>query len=76
MCTPGGSAPKPTAPPPPPPIAKFPAADAAGLLKKRNNLAVSGPDKVASGSLLTGAAGVPASSLSLGGNSLLGGGNK
>lgn len=73
MCMAGGSAPKPTAPPPPPQLAKAP--DAGALLKKRNAPA-SGPDKVANGTLLTGAAGVPNSGLTLGGSTLLGGGGK
>ena len=59
--------------PPPPAIAKNP--DASPLLKKRN-APIAGPDKVANGTLLTGAAGVPNSALTLGGSTLLGGGNK
>lgn len=72
MCM-SSSAPKPSAPPPPPPIAKNP--DMAPLLKKRN-AAPSGPDTVANKTLLTGAAGVPAPALQLGGSTLLGGGTK
>jgi len=69
----GGSSPSPQAAPPPPPIAKNP--DASPLLKKRN-AAPSGPDTVANKTLLTGAAGVPNTSLTLGGSTLLGGGSK
>ena len=72
MCTPT-SKPDKVAMPPPPPIAKNP--DASGLLKKRNS-PTSGPDRVANGTLLTGAAGVPNSALTLGGSTLLGGGQK
>ena len=69
----GGSTPKPQAAPLPPPIAKAP--DTAPLLKKRN-AAPSGSDTVANKTLLTGAAGVPNTALTLGGSTLLGGGSK
>jgi len=72
MCT--SKAPDaPAPPPPPPPLPKEP--DKAPLLKKRNS-APTGDDTVANGTLMTGSAGVPASSLTLGGNTLLGGGTK
>jgi len=73
MCMSGGGSPDKQAYAPPPAIAKNP--DSAPLLKKRN-AAPEGPDKVASGTLLTGSAGVPNTALTLGGSTLLGGGNK
>lgn len=73
MCMSGGGSPDKQAYVPPPDIAKNP--DATPLLKKRN-AAPTGPDKVANGTLLTGAAGVPNTALTLGGSTLLGGGVK
>lgn len=69
----GGSAPetKPLIPPPKPPKMQ----NMTPLLQKRN-AAPTGPDTVANGTLLTGGAGVPPASLNLGGNTLLGGGDK
>lgn len=72
MCT--SKAPDaPAPPPPPPPLPKEP--DKTPLLKKRNS-AATGDDTVANGTLMTGSAGVPAGALTLGGNTLLGGGTK
>ena len=75
MCMPSSS-PDMVAAPAPPPIAKDPGT--APLLKKRNDLAAqsSGPDTVANKTLLTGAAGIPNTALTLGGSTLLGGGSK